>query len=140
MEGTIEIKITFPGGKKVNAEFNGFIVRTDQPVKEGGENSAPAPYDYFLSSLGTCAGIYVLSFCQERKIPTGDISLVQRIEYGKREDGRTFIEKILLEIMVPPAFPEKYHKALIKVADQCAVKKTIMNPPPIEVKATVITG
>jgi putative redox protein len=136
----MEIKVTFPGGKKVNAEFDGFIVRTDQKVKDGGENSAPSPYDYFLSSLGTCAGIYVLSFCQERKIPTDEISLVQRLEYGKRENGKTFIEKILIEIMVPPGFPEKYHKALIKVADQCAVKKTIMNPPIIEVQTTVITG
>jgi len=42
--------------------------------------------------------------------------------------------------MVPPAFPEKYHKALIKVADQCAVKRTIMNPPKIEVKTTVKAG
>ncbi len=124
----------------MNAEFNGFVVRTDQPLKEGGENSAPPPYDYFLSSLGTCAGIYVLSFCQERKIPTEGIFLVQRIEYGKRENGKTFLEKIVLEIMVPPEFPEKYHSALIKVADQCAVKKTIMNPPPIEVKTVVTTG
>jgi len=124
----------------VNAEFNGFIVRTDQRVKEGGENSAPSPYEYFLSSLATCAGIYVLSFCQERKIPTEGISLVQRLEYGKKEDGKPFLEKIVLEIIVPPEFPEKYHKALIKVADQCAVKKTIMNPPKIEVKTTVKAG
>lgn len=109
-------------------------------MKDGGENSAPAPYDYFLSSLGTCAGIYVLSFCQERKIPTEEISLVQRLEYGKRENGKTFLEKIVLDIIVPPAFPEKYHRALIKVADECAVKKTIMHPPIIEVKTTVITG
>lgn len=124
----------------MNAEFNGFIVRTDQRVKEGGENSAPSPYEYFLSSLATCAGIYVLSFCQERKIPTEGISLVQRLEYGKKEDGKPFLEKIVLEIIVPPEFPEKYHKALIKVADQCAVKKTIMNPPKIEVKTTVKAG
>ena len=124
----------------MDAEFNGFVVRTDQKVKDGGENSAPSPYEYFLSSLGTCAGIYVLSFCQERKIPTDEIFLVQRLEYGKREDGKTFLEKIVLEIMVPQAFPEKYHRALIKVADQCAVKKTIMHPPAIEVKTLVKAG
>jgi putative redox protein len=133
----MEIKIKFSGGKKVDAEINGFTICTDQPVKYGGANSAPSPFEYFLSSIGTCAGIYVLSFCEERKIPTEHISLVQRLEYGKTEDGKTFLDKIVIDILVPPDFPEKYHKVLIKVADQCAVKKTIMNPPKFEVKTTV---
>ncbi|MFZ3136118.1 MAG: OsmC family protein [Thermodesulfovibrionales bacterium] len=133
----MEIKITFPGGKKVNAELDGFTIKTDQPIKYGGENSAPSPFDHFLASIGTCAGIYVLSFCEGRKIPTENISLVQRLEYDKTPDGKTFIDKIVLEIIIPHDFPEKYHQALIKVADQCAVKKAIMNPPKFEVKTLV---
>ncbi len=121
----------------MNAEFNGFVVKTDQPVKYGGENSAPSPYDYFLASLGTCAGIYILGFCQERKIPTERVSLTQRLEYGKTPEGKTFIDKIVIEILVPQEFPEKYHNALVKVADQCAVKKTILNPPKFEIRTIV---
>ena len=34
------------------------------------------------------------------------------------------------DIVVPPEFPEKYHDALIRAADQCAVKKHMENPPP----------
>lgn len=133
----IEIRITFPGKKKVDAEINGFTIHTDQLPKYGGDGSAPSPFEHFLASIGTCAGIYVLSFCEERKIPAGDISLVQRLEYGKTDDGKVYIRKIVIEILVPPDFPEKYHKALVKVADQCAVKKTIMKPPAFEVKTTV---
>ncbi len=117
--------------------MDGFIIYTDQPPKYGGDGSAPSPFDHFLASIGTCAGIYVLSFCQERKIPSEHISLVQRLEYGKTPEGKTFIEKIVIDIIVPPGFPEKYHKALIKVADKCAVKKAIMNPPVFEVSTTV---
>jgi putative redox protein len=133
----VEIKITFPGRKRVDAEMNGYVIRTDQPAKYGGDASAPAPFDYFLASIGTCAGIYVLSFCDERKIPTEGISLVQRLEYGEKETGKKFIEKIVIEITVPSSFPEKYLKTLIKVADQCAVKKTILKPPKFEVKTRV---
>ena len=133
----MEMKVTFPGGKRVDADFNGFTIHTDQPAKYGGMNSAPSPFDHFLASIATCAGIYVLRFCEERKIPTEHVSLVQRLEYGKKEDGKTFIDKIIIEILVTPDFPEKYHKALIKVADQCAVKKAIMNPPKFEVKTMV---
>jgi putative redox protein len=132
----MDITITFPGGKKVNAEVNGMVIPTDQPKLQGGDNSAPSPFLHFLASIGTCAGIYVLSFCQERKIPTDRITLSERLEYTT-VDGKSTLSKIVLDINVPPDFPEKYHKALIKVADQCAVKKTMMNPPLFEIKTVV---
>jgi len=132
----MEIKITFTGGKKVNAEIDGMVIPTDQPRKYGGEGSAPTPYDHFLASIGTCAGIYVLSFCEERKISTDRISLVERFEAEKKGD-KVVLTKIILEVIVPPEFPEKYHNALIKVIDQCAVKKTIMNPPKFAIRTIV---
>ncbi len=133
----MEITITFPGGKKVDASVNGMIVSTDQPKTQGGEGSAPSPYVLFLASLGTCAGIYVLSFCQERGIPTDGISLTERLEYAPGPDGKPILDTIALDINVPPDFPEKYHNALVKVADQCAVKKTIMQPPKFAIKTIV---
>jgi len=133
----MEIIVTFPGGKKVNAEINGMIIKTDQPVKDGGEGTAPSPFIHFLASLGTCAGIYVLSFCQERNIPTENLTLSQRVEHKKKEDGKTQLDKIIITINVPKDFPAKYHNALIKVADQCTVKKTILHPPSFEIKTLV---
>jgi putative redox protein len=133
----MEIMVTFPGGKKVDAEVNGMVITTDQPKLQGGEGTAPSPFVHFLASIGTCAGIYVLSFCQERGIPTDKITLLERLEYTTTEDGKSILSKILLDINVPSDFPEKYHKALLKVADQCAVKKTILHPPQFEIKTNV---
>lgn len=133
----MEIKITFPGNKKVNAEINGMVINTDQPKELGGDGAAPSPFLHFLASIGTCAGIYVLSFCRERNISVEGLSLIQSIEYITTADGKTKMDKVALDIIVPQGFPEKYLNAIIKVADQCAVKKAIMNPPKFEVKATV---
>ena len=133
----MEFTITFPGNKKVNADVDGMTIATDQPVKQGGDGSAPSPYLLFLASLGTCAGIYVLSFCRERNIPTEGISLTQRLEYAVNEEGKTVLDTIVIDINVPASFPEKYHNALIKVADQCAVKKTIMHPPKFAIRTVV---
>ena len=79
----------------------------------------------------------MLSFCEKRSISTENISLRQRLEYRKIEEGKVALEKIVIEIIVPPSFPEKYHQALVKVADQCTVKKTIMNPPQFEIRTVV---
>lgn len=135
----MEMTITFTGGKRVNADFDGFTVATDQPQIDGGDGSAPSPFQYFLASIGTCAGIYVLSFCQQRGIPTDKISLEQRMEFETGPDGKRRLAKVAVDILVPPDFPEKYHNALVKSAELCTVKKTISNPPEFQVATKVIS-
>jgi ribosomal protein S12 methylthiotransferase accessory factor len=133
----MEITITFPGNKKVNAEVNGQVIATDQPVSQGGDGTAPSPFAHFLASIGTCAGIYVLSFCRERNIPTENIAITERLVYAADAEGKSHLDTIELDIKVPPDFPEKYRNALIKVADQCAVKKTILHPPKFKIETIV---
>ena len=74
------MEITFGGGKIITAIYNGHSIKTDQPLDNGGENTAPAPFDLYLASIGTCAGIYVKSFCDKRNIPTDNIRVSQRSE------------------------------------------------------------
>jgi putative redox protein len=124
------MEITFDGGKVVTAHTSGHIIRTDQPVVNGGENSAPAPFDLFLASIGTCAGIYVKSFCDNRKIPTDNIRIIQKTEYNK-ETGLPV--NITLDIKLPADFPEKYKASVINVAELCKVKKSIATPPVFEI-------
>lgn len=126
----MEMEIRYEGGKKVTADFRGFTVKTDQPSEDGGENSAPAPFEFFLASIGTCAGFYVLAFCESRRIDARDITL--RLLDARSVDG-TRLEAVRIEIHLPPEFPEKYRKAVIRSADQCSVKKAIKNPPEFDI-------
>jgi len=126
----MEMEITFPGGARVDANFGGMTVKTDQPVQGGGQGSAPTPFATFLASIGTCAGIYVLGFCQQRGIPTDGIKIVQRMQ-SDRTTG--LVGQIDLDIQLPPDFPEKYKSAVIKSAEQCAVKKHLEHPPTFNV-------
>jgi ribosomal protein S12 methylthiotransferase accessory factor len=129
-----EMVVTLPGGKRVDTQIGSHVIRTDQPVSNGGEDTAPAPFSLFLASIGTCAGIYVAGFCQKRGLPTEGIRLVQR----NRIDPETgVLAGVAIDIEVPPGFPEKYLEALVRVADQCAVKKAIQAQPVFEVRAVV---
>ncbi len=123
----MEMKISFPGGQKVNASFNGFIVQTDQPISDGGTGSAPDPFSLFLSSIGTCTGIYVLRFCRQRNIPTEGLSL--QLTAMKNRNG--LVESIKLIIMVNKDFPEKYKDAVLKAASLCTVKRQLEHSPSI---------
>jgi putative redox protein len=129
------MEITFDGGKVITAHTHGHIIRTDQPLDNGGGNTAAAPFDLFLASIGTCAGIYVKSFCDNRKIPTDDIKIIQKTEYNK-ETGLPV--NITLDIRLPSDFPEKYKASVINVAELCKVKKSIANPPVFKVISSQI--
>ncbi|MBI4732788.1 MAG: OsmC family protein [Chloroflexi bacterium] len=127
----MEMLIDFPGGARVDAHFGSFTVHTDQPP----EASSPTPFATFLASIGTCAGIYVLGFCQQRGLPTEGIQIVQRT-HSSPVSG--MVEKIDLEIQLPASFPEKYKDAVIRAAELCAVKKNFESPPQIGVTTQTI--
>jgi ribosomal protein S12 methylthiotransferase accessory factor len=123
----MEMLIDFPGGSRVDAHFGAFTIHTDQPP----EASAPTPFATFLASFGTCAGIYILGFCRQRGLDTEGIRILQRMHTNPMTG---MVEKIDLEIQVPPSFPAKYKDALIRSAELCAVKKHLENPPQFDIK------
>ena len=125
----MEIEITFPGGLEVDANLGGMIIPTNQ------DGTAPTPFALFLASIGTCACIYVLNFCKQRGLPTENIRIVQRMQTNP---FTRMVEKVELDIQVPPTFPEKYKAAVIRAADQCAVKKHLENPPVFDVHTSVV--
>lgn len=129
----MDMKITFPGRKKVNAEFNGFTHKTDQAITSGGEGSAPEPFALFLASIGTCAGIYVLGFCQQRGIDTKGMEIIQSMNFNLTSG---MIDKIELNIVLPDGFPDKYKKAVINSANLCAVKKHLETLPQFSIITT----
>jgi len=125
----MEMEIVFPGGLRVDAVAGDMVIPTNQ------DGSAPAPFGLFLASIGTCAGIYVLSFCQQRGLPTDNLRIIQRMHTNPLT---RLIEKIELDIQLPPDFPEQYKDAVIRSAQLCAVKKHLEHPPVFDVYTSVI--
>lgn len=125
------IRVTFPGGKRVDAALGTRRIPTDQPVAGGGTDTAPGPLDLFLASLATCAGFYVLSFCQSRGIPIDGVELVQRHWL----DGHSHLpSRVELEITLPPTFPEPLRPAVLRAAAGCKVKRILAAPPEVIVQ------
>jgi len=127
------MEITFDGGKVITAHTRGHDIKTDQSPESGGTDSAPAPFVLYMASIGTCAGIYVKSFCDNRNIPADKIKIIQKAEYDMETGLPT---NVTLDIQLPPDFPEKYKASVIHVAELCKVKKSIMNPPEFRIIAS----
>jgi len=131
------MEIRFPGGLAVAAEHKGHTILTDQPTRAGGDDRGPAPFDLFLASIGTCAGFYALAFCKQRGIDTTGLKLTLE---PVRHPEEPRLSQIKLRIHLPEGFPEKYQSAIVRAADQCAVKRHIVDHPPELVTESVAPG
>jgi putative redox protein len=130
----MDMEVFFPGNKKVHARYKGFVIETDQPTHAGGDETAPAPFDLFIASIGTCAGIYVLSFLEQRGLSAEGAGVILRQE---RDSETKLVAKVSLEIKLPADFPEKYRDAVIRAADMCAVKRHLDKPPAFDTYTTI---
>jgi ribosomal protein S12 methylthiotransferase accessory factor len=134
MSATTEIIVTLPTQRRIDAQVRGHVVHTDQPTDNGGENAAPSPFELFLASLGTCAGIFVQGFCAKRGLSTEGIKLIERPSYAA--DG--VLSGVDIELQLPTTFPEKYRDAVVRVASECSVKRAIAAQPTFTVHAASI--
>lgn len=125
------IEISFPGGKRIDARVGDFSIQTDQPVKFGGSGTAPAPFELFLASLATCAGIYASSFCEMRNLTTEGLALrMECLEDAQRK----MIGEIRFCLTLPRGFPEKYRGGIVRAMEQCAVKRHMQEAPSFSVE------
>jgi ribosomal protein S12 methylthiotransferase accessory factor len=125
----MDMEIVFPGGARVDAVVDGMVIRTNQ------DGSDPSPFSLFLASMGTCAGIYVLSFCRQRGLPTEGLKIIQRMDVNP---ATRLVDRVELDIQLPAGFPEQYKDAVIRSAELCAVKKHLEHPPVFDIHTTML--
>jgi ribosomal protein S12 methylthiotransferase accessory factor len=86
----------------------------------------------FLASLGTCAGYYVLAFCQRKSLSTDEIALTLSAVRDEASHGITRIE---IHIALPSDFPMEYVDACARAAEQCAVKSHLQDALRVDITA-----
>ncbi|PKN28453.1 MAG: osmotically inducible protein OsmC [Deltaproteobacteria bacterium HGW-Deltaproteobacteria-21] len=127
------MEVFFPGGKRVDARIGDMVIPTDQSKENGGEGSAPEPFQLFLVSIATCAGIYALEFCRSREISTDGMALSLSYQFDEKKHA---CERLNIDLKLPPGFPERYRKAILKSMDLCTVKRHIVHPPEFVITAS----
>jgi putative redox protein len=132
----MEMKVSFPGNLRVDAEFAGFTVHTDQPLSSGGDAGGPSPFQLFLASIGTCAGFYVLSFLKKRGIEEGAAVTLSSVS----DPNTGMVTEVLIDVSLPAGFPEKYRDAVVRAVNQCTVKRHLAAPPVIAVRTAIAEG
>lgn len=127
----MEMTIRLAGGGRVDAFYR------DQSIATAQDGSAPAPFELFLASIGTCAGLYVARFCEERSIPPEGVTIRQNVVWNAASRR---VDRIEIDIVLPDGFPERYRDAVVRAARTCAVKQALESPPEITVRTVASEG
>ena len=122
------ITVLFEEGMRVNAQIGKHLVATDAKPKNGGDESAPTPFELFLTSLATCAGMYAKAFCDKKNISTEGLGISVSCEFDT-DPKKYRIATMTTTIKLPEDFPEKYAPVLARNIEGCTVKKQILEPP-----------
>jgi len=133
------ITVTWDGGVRFTADIRGHKVHVDQPVKAGGQDSAPMPLELMSASLGTCVAFFVQQFLVTRGLDATGLAVdVQSL--GAANPHR--IGRFEVNVKIPSGMPEKYREAVKRAAEGCTVHHTLTHAPEIDVQieAAVAAG
>ncbi|MBN8587318.1 MAG: OsmC family protein [Rhodothermia bacterium] len=102
-----------------------FTLSADEPLKLGGQNSAPNPYELLLSALGSCISITLRMYAERKGWPIENSSLRLNFFQEKTENGP--VTTIVRRFSFNPALDEEQQKRLMQIASACPVSKILLN-------------
>src|SRR5690348_17232226 len=126
----MNIKVRCLGGKTFEMTTRGHQVLSDQPVDNGGADSAMTPPELFLSSLGACAAYYAAEYLRARALPDDELEIHVM---GEKGDNPARIVSLRFEVIVP-GLNQRHRDGILRAVDACFLKHTLNKPPVMEVK------
>ncbi len=113
---------------------NQHFLRADEPLKYGGSDLGPSPYDLLLMSLGACTSMTLRMYANHKKLPLEDVEirlLHERVHAEDCIDCEHRIERITRRITLHGALDDEQRQRLLEIADRCPVHRTLENDPQI---------
>jgi len=131
-EGLVLVRETHGGKFQQEILIGPHRLLADEPVKLGGLDSGPGPYDYLLAGLGACTSMTIRLYADFKKIPLKNVSV--RLNHEKKihtkdcedcENKVTKVDHIDRAIMLEGPLDAEQRKKLMEIADRCPVHQTL---------------
>jgi putative redox protein len=127
---TATIRVAHQGGDRLLMTVRGHEIRSDQPVADGGDDSAPTPTELFLASLAGCVTFYAERFLRRHGLPTDGLVVTCKYAWAANP---TRVGEIDLTVDAPGLPPER-REAFSRVVEHCTVHNTLRQPPEVRIR------
>jgi len=124
------VAVTYVGGDRLHIDVRGHELSVDQPVEDGGGDTAPTPTELFLASLTACVGFYAERFLRRHNLSTEGLRV--GCTYGWAENPHR-VGAIELTVDAPGVTTSK-REAFARVIEHCTVHNTLDHPPEVRIR------
>ena len=106
------------------------LLTVDQPVNDGGADTAPTPTELFVAGLASCVAFYARRYLSRHQLPTDGLTVTAQYTLGLRPARVTDIR---VDVQLPDGVPAERRDALLAVASHCTVHNSLTHPPEVTV-------
>ena len=128
MSGTVQV--SHLGNDRFEIRVRQHRLQVDQPLSDGGDDTAPPPTELFISSLAACVAFYARRYLARHDLPTEGLAVDARFTMASRPAR---VGEITVHIELPVGVTEDKREALLAVASHCTVHNTLVTPPKITI-------
>lgn len=129
--GNPPVRITYLAGDEFEVAVRTHRVRVDQPLADGGNDTAPTPTELFVSSLAACVAFYARRYLARHDLPADGLTVEAHYSISPRPAR---VGTVDLRIEVPEGVPEARKAAFLAVASHCTVHNTLVQPPVVNIE------
>lgn len=124
------LRVEYETGDRFRIAVRQHTITVDQPVGDGGEDSAPTPTELFIASLASCVAFYVRRYLSRRGHPVEGLAVSSEVDFASHPHR---VGGITLQVQLPYQLTEDEREALLGVASRCTVHNTLKQPPLVQI-------
>ncbi len=130
------LRVTHAGGDRFEIAVRGHTITVDQPVEDGGADTAPTPTEVFVAGLASCVAFYARRYLARHELPTDGLTVDASYTIVPRPAR---VGEVRMTLRVPAGVPADRREALLAVASHCTVHNSLESTPDVSIEAVDAT-